>query len=115
MKKKKSMKRTITNNQNQIPNYRFQIPNTSPVPDNCIHLVNEGDIVYVVPGDGCCGPNCAAAFLFQDEVFGPKLRRRMNVFQAEHWVKRYQYITQCSKGHPFERKLRGGKVSFTDQ
>jgi hypothetical protein len=109
-KKKKSVKKTVPKN----PNSPHQIPNISPVPKNCIHLVKEGDVVYVVPGDGCCGPNCAAAFLFQDEVFGPKLRRRMNIFQAEHWVKRYQYITQCSSGHPFERKLRGGKVSFTD-
>ena len=112
MKKKKSIKRT----QHKSPhsNHPSKIPNISPVPENCIHLVKEGDVVYVVPGDGCCGPNCAAAFLFQDEVFGPKLRRRMNVFQAEHWVKKYQYKTQCSPGHPFVRKTRGGKVSFTD-
>ena len=48
----------------------FKIPNLKNVPDNCKHLVKEGDLIYVVPGDGCCGPNCGAAFLFQDEVFG---------------------------------------------
>ena len=92
----------------------YIIPNISPVPMNCLHLVKEDDILYLVPGDGCCGPNCAAAFLFQDEVFGPKLRIRMNSFQAEHWDRRYQYISQCSKGHPFERNLKGGNVSFPD-
>ena len=55
-----------------------EIPNLKEVPGNCKHLVTEGDLVYVVPGDGCCGPNCAAAFLFQDEVYGPALRKRMN-------------------------------------
>ena len=46
----------------------FKVPNLKSVPHGCLHLVNEGDVVYVVPGDGACCPNCAAAFLFQDEV-----------------------------------------------
>ena len=45
----------------------------------------------MVPGDGACAPNCAAAFFFQDEVFGPKLRKIMNCFQAKYWFKKYQY------------------------
>ena len=69
---------------------------------------------YVVPGDGCCGPNCAAAFLFQDEIFGPKLRRRMKMFFSKHWYKRYQYISQCSKDHPFKKKLKDGDINYTD-
>ena len=76
--------------------------------------MNEGDLVYAVPGNGCCGPNCAAAFLFHDEVFGAKLRIQMNKFQAKHWNRRYRFITQCSKGHPFVRKLKGGEVKFTE-
>ena len=38
----------------------------------------------------------------------------MNQFQAEHWEKRYKYITQCSKDHPFIRKLKGGQEKFED-
>ena len=91
-----------------------KVPNIKPVPENCLHLVNEGDLVYTVPGDGCCGPNCAAAFFFHDELFGPKLRLKMNKFQAKHWDKRYKYITQCSKDHPFVRKKKGGEVKFED-
>ena len=68
----------------------------------------------MVPGDGACAPNCAAAFFFQDEVFGPKLRKQMNYFQAQYWFKKYQFLTQCSAEHPFTRKVRGGEVSFTD-
>ena len=93
---------------------KSKIPNIKPVPDNCVHLVNDGDVVYTVPGNGSCGPNSASAFLFKDDVFGPKLRRRMNIFMAKHWNKRYQNITQCSKDHPFERKLGQGKVSYED-
>ena len=92
----------------------IQIPNIRDVPMNCRHLVKEDDVLYVVPGDGCCGPNCAAAFLFSDEIFGPKLRRKMNLFMAKHWNLRYKFITQCSPGNPFLRRLRGDYVSFTD-
>ena len=38
----------------------------------------------------------------------------MNLFLAEHWYSRYQFITQCSPGHPFMRKLKNGEVKFTD-
>ena len=84
------------------------------IPNNCKHLVRDGDVMYVVPGDGCCGPNCASAFLFGDEVFGPKLRRRMNICMAKHWNVRYRYITQCSPDHLFERRHRDGGISFED-
>ena len=71
-KKKKRKHNSIkqTNHEEKINN----IPNIRPVPSNCKHLVNVGDVVYVVPGDGSCGPSSASAFLFGDEIFGPKLR-----------------------------------------
>ena len=81
-KKRGNMKKTEPRKQQSDSPHR--ISNISQVPLNCIHLVKEDDVLYVVPGDGCCGPNCAAAFLFQDEVFGPKLIIRMNSFQSEH-------------------------------
>ena len=92
-----------------------KIPNIKPVPANCLHLVNDGDKVYTVPGNGACGPNAIAAHLFKDEIFGPKLRKKMNQFFARHWEKKYKFKTQCSKESPYVRKLGGGGVvSFTE-
>ena len=68
--------------------------------------------MYVVPANGAYAPNSAAALLFGAEVFGPKLRGRMNRYMAKYFYTRYQNITQCSPGHPFVRKLAGGEVSF---
>ena len=91
------------------------IPNLKPVPLNCSHLVNKGDKVYTVPGNGACGSNAMAAHLFQDELFGPKLKRKMNQFFAKHWERKYKNKTQCSIGSPFVRNVGGGgKISFTD-
>ena len=94
------------------PNNR--VPNVRSIPENCKHLFGKDDVLYAVPGDGLCGPNCAAALLFHDELFGPKLRKRMNSFFVKHWHRRYQYISQCSPGHPFKRKTREEDVEFTD-
>ena len=88
--------------------------NLKAVPENCRHLVNNDDIVYAVPGDGACYPNCSAAHLFQDEVFGPNLRKRMNTFFVEHYYRKYQYICPCSKETPFVRQTKNGLVKFTD-
>ena len=92
------------------------VPNIKPIPKNIAHLVNKGDKVYCVPGDGACGPNSISAHLFKDEVFGSKLRLKMNHFMVNHWDRKYKYKTQCSEGHPFSRKIgSGGKISFTNQ
>ena len=104
---KKKNRKTFAAKSGANDTVRSAIPNIGNVPDNCKHLVNKDDVLYLVPGDGCCGPNCASAFLFQDEVYGPKLRRMMNIFFAEHWYDRYQYITQCSEENPFIRRLGG--------
>jgi hypothetical protein len=110
-KKKRRRKETPKNKSERAAS---KIPNVVPVPQNCVHLVNKGDMVYTVPGDGKCGPSSASAFLFEDEIFGGKLRRNMNIFMAKNWKRRYQYITQCSEKHPFIRKLAGGQVKFED-
>ena len=91
-----------------------KIPNIIEVPNNIKHLVNENDKIYRVPGDGACAPNCASAYLFQDEIFGPKLRRQMNIFMACHWDERYNLICPCTPDTPFIRKLRGKLIKFTD-
>ena len=112
--KKKERKKQKASVKSSKCGRRFIISNIKDIPDNCKHLVKQGDVLYVVPGDGCCGPNCAAAFLFSDEVFRPKLRKRMNAFFVKHWYTRYQNISQCSEGHPFKRNVKGGEVQFTD-
>ena len=38
----------------------------------------------------------------------------MNNFFADHFYEKYQYLTQCSPGHPFRRQVRGQYVEFTD-
>ena len=85
-----------------------------PIPDECKELLNSDDVIFQVKPDGCCGPNCAAVFLFNDESLGPQLRLKMNKFMAKHWIPRYQHIANCSKETPFVRRLNGGKVSFTE-
>ena len=65
---------------------------------------------------GSSGSDCWFVMgMFNDEVYGPQLRRVMNVFFAENWYERYQYITQCSENHPFVRQIGGGgKIRFID-
>ena len=92
----------------------IKVPNLKNIPPGCRHLVNHGDVVYVVPGDGACCPNCAAAFLFHDEVFGPKLRRKMNGFFVKHYKKKYQDICPCSEETPFVRMTSSGQVEYKD-
>ena len=84
------------------------------VPENCRHLVKDDDVIYVVPADGCCGFNSVAAFLFQDEGCGPELRRKTNSFMAKYWSHKYENLTQCSPGHPFEQKVGNKIIRFTD-
>ena len=88
-------------------------PNIKEVPDNCKKFVNEDDVVYIVPGNGACGPNSGAAHLFEDESLGPKLRLKMNHFLAEHYDV-YKNIFPCSKEEPFVRKLKGEMICFND-
>ena len=93
---------------------KSKVPNIRNVPENCRHLVNKNDVLYTVPGDGCCGPNSASAHLFKDEVYGPKLRRKMNQFAADHFNHgRYKFIFNCSPENPYIRKLGDGEIKFT--
>ena len=96
-KKKKTVKQNIS------------VPNIRDIPGNWKHLLNEDDVVYVVPGYWACGPNWGAAFMFEDEVFGPKLRNIMNQFFDDQWDQKYQYLTQCLHGHPFRKRVKGAK------
>ena len=57
------------------------VPNIKALPKNIAHLCKKGDMVYCVPGNGACGPNSISAHLFKDEVFGPKLRQKINDFK----------------------------------
>ena len=112
VKKRLRRQNSKANTSNEIMNV---VPNIKPVPANVSHLVNQGDKVYVVPGDGACCFNSAAAHLFKDEVFGRNLRRKMNYFFAKLFEKKYTFKTPCSKESPFVRKIGGGgSISFTD-
>ena len=42
-----------------------KVSSLKPVPEKYAHLVDEGDLIYEVPGDGTCAPSCAAAFYFK--------------------------------------------------
>ena len=108
--KQKKQKNKVVSNRNVFHKFK----NLKEVPDNCKHLVDKGDLVYVVPGDGACGPRSAAAHLFQDEVFGPRLRKKMNNFFAKLFYKKYQFLTPCSPESPFKRKVKNKNVQFTD-
>ena len=93
---------------------KIEISNIKEVPKNCQHLVGVDDVIYQVPGNGACAPNSAAAHLFSDELFGPKLRRQMNIFMSKLWDRHYKYKTQCSDGHPFIRKIGDSEIRFTN-
>ena len=93
-----------------------QIP-TREIPKNCKKFTRNGDLQYIVPADGCCGPNCAAAHIFNDVTRGRQLRREMNTFIADHsdYYKNKGYW--CSEDSPFEREcpaMKNGKVHFTN-
>ena len=113
-KKRKDKKKIKAKPKNIESKVSYKVPNIKDVPHGCTHLVNKGDAVYVVPGDGACFPNCASAFLFQDEVFGPNLRKAMNRFFVKHWYRKYQHICPCSKDTPFVRNTSKGPVKYTD-
>ena len=117
--KHKSMKKVINKKKKKLEEQaesetKYRVPNIKEVPQCCQHLVNQGDVVFVVPGDGACGPNCASAFFFHDEVFGPKLRKRMNQFFVKHWRLKYKSLSPCSEDDPFERMTKYGPVRYTD-
>ena len=114
-KSKAMKKKNHKKNENKIKDFQ-DIPNLKPLPLNIAHLCNKGDVVYTVPGDGACASNSMSAHLFKDEVFGPKLRRRINEFKVKHWDRKYKLKTQCSVESPFVRKIgiKGDKVSFMD-
>ena len=111
---RKSTNRKMRKAEESVKTNIDRIPNVVNVPKNCQHLVGDNDVIYQVPGNGACGPNSAAAHLFSDEIFGPNLRRKMNVFMANHWDKHYKFKTQCSETHPFQRKIRNKIISFTN-
>ena len=51
---KKKMKKKSLKSTKNVP-VKEKVNNLKKVPENCKHLVEEDDIMYVVPGNGCCG------------------------------------------------------------
>ena len=115
VRKRKQKNKVENKKSRKTKDISSNIPNVKPVPKNVAHLCKQGDKVYTVPGDGACGANSIAAHLFRDEVFGPKLRQKINHFKVKHWNRKYKFKTQCSVESPFIRKIgQGGEISFTD-
>ena len=54
LQRKISNKKIIKGESFKVKNMqqKIKIPNNKSIPDNCKHLLREGDILYVVPGDG---------------------------------------------------------------
>ena len=84
-------------------------PNVTELPLNVKHLVDEGDLQFLVPPDGACAPNAGAAHFFKDPKFGPKFRMIMNNFIADKWFYYQQKIS-----FPYTRKIgvKGDFVRF---
>ena len=113
LRKRANKRKKLDNPEVNIENE--DIPNIKEVPQAVKHLVKEEDVVYQVPGDGACLLNSAAAFFFHDEVFGPKLRRRINEFFVQHYTKKYKTLSPCSESSPFKiEKANGEQISFTN-
>ena len=66
-----------------------------PVPTECQALVEDDDVVYTVPGDGLCGPKCLGAHVFEDEVFGSEVHRKMNSLIVKS-IKYYENKVYCA-------------------
>ena len=60
-------------------------PNVKEVPDNIKHLLNDGDLEFVVPPDGACAPHCGAAHIFKNTVGGLTFRQFMNNHMVDCW------------------------------
>ena len=112
--KTKNFNKKKKKKESQAKKVEFAVPNLKEVPLNCKRFVEDNDVIYQVPGDGACGPNTAAAHLFKDEVFGPKLRKNMNIYFADHYYRKYHTISPCSPENPFIRRCKGKIIKFTN-
>ena len=112
IKQKSKDKRKRVNRRNKNEN-KNNAPNIKNIPLNCKKFVNDDDKLYIVPGNGACAFNAAAAHLFHDEKMGPTLRIKSNIFLAENY-EHYKDIFPCSKSQPYIRRLKGEQKRFED-
>ena len=47
-------------------------------------MLDDNDLVYKVPGNCLCAINASAAFIYEDENLGMKLRKEMNIHIKKH-------------------------------
>ena len=101
---KKRQKKSKENVENIILPEKFR-----KIPDNIINLVKPGDIILNANPNGACGPNAAAAHIFEDQNEGPELRKAMNDHITKYWS---HYQTKID--FPYEREVgnAGDKVYF---
>ena len=99
----------------EIKTYKPLPPHLKEIPASCKKFFNHGSVVYIIPGNGNCGPACGAAHLVGDETLGPNLRRAMNceIITERDYYKNRGYW--CDKENPFEREIQNSApVKFTD-
>ena len=84
-------------------------PNVMSLPENIRGLVNKGDLMFIIPGDGACAPNSGAAHIFQDPKYGPQFRMLMN----NHVADNFSYYRDLIS-FPYKRKVgvKGDSVNF---
>ena len=93
-KKKRKAAKEIVNEDIILPS------NIKPVPESIKHLVNQDDLMFCVKSDGACGPNSAAAHIFEDQDEGPKFRRVINLHIADRWS---YYVNKIN--FPYKRQV----------
>ena len=109
-KKDEEIKQATNENEKQIrnnlkgskgkstENENFYSRNITELPQNIKHLVNKGDLQFLVRPDGACAPNAGAAHIFEDPKYGPEFRLKMNSHMADMWhfYKKQSVISICS-------------------
>ena len=91
------------------------VDNVKEIPEKYKSSFKKDEIIYTVPGNGCCGPNSIAAYIYGDEIYGPCLRQSLNQFIVKNFDKRYKFLTSYTPKSPFVRRVGlSGEVKFTN-
>lgn len=70
--RQKNQKRKLT----KKPVKKVMKPYLRELPDAISQLVGEDHVLFPVQGDGACGPQCVADWVFQDPTLGPYVEKK---------------------------------------
>ena len=102
--------------QTAVSKNNFKSKKIKGIPSKYLEAVGKDKVIYTVKGDGSCAASCAALHLFNDDIYGHKLRRQMNIFMAKHFETKYSLLTNCSPETPYKRRVGLDKeISFHDK